>query len=121
MQHVVVWVDLPVKKLERAMKFYSKVLGVELQEAKGTPKRYSFFPFAPGVVSGGLVEDPDHTPSLGGALIYLAAGDDLSGSLGRVEAAGGKVLMPKTSMGKHGFTAQFQDTEGNRVALHSMN
>ena len=28
--------------------------------------------------------------------------------------------MKKTSIGDHGFIAEFQDTEGNRVALHSM-
>jgi predicted enzyme related to lactoylglutathione lyase len=28
--------------------------------------------------------------------------------------------MPKTSIGENGFMAHFTDTEGNRVALHSM-
>lgn len=28
--------------------------------------------------------------------------------------------MPKTSIGENGFMAHFIDTEGNRVALHSM-
>lgn len=37
-----------------------------------------------------------------------------------VEKAGGKVVMPKTSLGENGFMAIFKDTEGNRVALHSM-
>ena len=120
MENVVVWVDVPVKKLERAMKFYSKVLGVELEEAKGMPRRYSFLPFAPGVASGGLVEDPDSATGPGGPLVYLAAGDDLAGPLSRVEAAGGKVLMPKMSLGKNGFAAHVEDTEGNRIALHSM-
>ncbi len=120
MENMVSWFELPVKKLERAMKFYSKVLGVELQEMKGMPKKYAMFPYGPGIASGGLIEDASNAPSLSGTLIYLAGGDDLSKPLGRVEAAGGKVLMPKTSIGEHGFTSQFQDTEGNRVALHSM-
>jgi predicted enzyme related to lactoylglutathione lyase len=41
--------------------------------------------------------------------------------LSRVEAAGGSVVMPKTSIGENGYMAIFLDTEGNRVALHSMN
>jgi predicted enzyme related to lactoylglutathione lyase len=41
-------------------------------------------------------------------------------SLGKVEAAGGKVLMDKISIGENGFIAFFLDTEGNRVGLHSM-
>jgi predicted enzyme related to lactoylglutathione lyase len=53
-------------------------------------------------------------------MVYLSGGEDLSAPLGRVEAAGGKVVMPKTSIGEHGFCAMFLDTEGNRVGLHSM-
>jgi predicted enzyme related to lactoylglutathione lyase len=40
--------------------------------------------------------------------------------LGRIEQAGGRTLVPKTSIGEHGFIAHFIDSEGNRVALHSM-
>jgi len=38
-----------------------------------------------------------------------------------VPGAGGKILMEKTPISEeHGFYAAFLDTEGNRVALHSM-
>lgn len=50
-------------------------------------------------------------------MAYLNGGDDLEAPLSRVEMAGGKVLVPKTSLGPNGFMAQFLDTEGNRVAL----
>ena len=33
--------------------------------------------------------------------------------------AGGTVLLEKTNIGPHGFCAQFLDSEGNRVGLHS--
>lgn len=55
-----------------------------------------------------------------GALIYLNGGDDLSVPLSKIEAAGGKILMPKTPIGPNGFMAYFTDTEGKKVALHSM-
>jgi len=29
------------------------------------------------------------------------------------------VLLPKMSIGEYGFIAHFQDSEGNRVALHA--
>ena len=51
---------------------------------------------------------------------YLNGGDDLDVPLSRVEAAGGQVILPKTSIGPNGFMARFIDTEGNRVAFHSM-
>ena len=53
-------------------------------------------------------------------MVYLNGGDDLSIPLSKVEAAGGKIIMPKTAIGPHGFMAHFTDTEGNKVAFHSM-
>ena len=44
---------------------------------------------------------------------------DIEGTLHKVNANGGKTLMPKTGIGEHGYIAHFQDCEGNRVALHS--
>jgi hypothetical protein len=45
---------------------------------------------------------------------------DLAEPLSKVEKAGGKILLPKTSIGQNGFMAHFIDSEGNKVALHSM-
>lgn len=118
MKNFAVWFDIPVRDLDRAMKFYSKVLGVESQKMEGAPKKYAMFPFAPGTASGGLVEDKDMVTDKG-SLLYLNGGDDLSIPLKRVADAGGKVLQEKTSIGINGFMAIFKDTEGNRVALWS--
>lgn len=52
-----------------------------------------------------------------GRLVYC---EDVGNELGRVEHSGGKVLMPKTSIGENGFIAHFMDTEGNRIGLHSL-
>ena len=116
-QNLVDWFEIPFTKLERATTFYSEVLGVNLQPVESGPRKMAFFPFAPGVASGALVEGG--APTLEGSLVYLSGGADLSKPLSRVETAGGKVLMPKTGIGEHGFIAHFKDTEGNRVALHS--
>jgi hypothetical protein len=38
-----------------------------------------------------------------------------------VEAAGGKVLVPKTQISEDiGYMGVFLDTEGNRIAIHSI-
>jgi predicted enzyme related to lactoylglutathione lyase len=120
MNNTVVWFEIPVKDLNRAVKFYSKVLGVEVQPMEAGPNKMAFFPFAPGVASGALVESKENAPNEKGTLVYLNGGDDLSLPLKRVEGAGGKVLQAKTGIGDHGFIATFKDSEGNRVALHSM-
>jgi predicted enzyme related to lactoylglutathione lyase len=54
-------------------------------------------------------------------LVYFTAhSGDLSNELARVEAAGGKILVPRKEIGPdYGFMAVILDTEGNRVALHS--
>lgn len=119
MENLVVWFDIPVKNLDRSTKFYGHVLNVQLQRME-QPLPWAMFPFAPGVTSGSLVESKEISPSQQGTTVYLNGGKDLAGPLDRVEAAGGKVLQKKTPIGEHGFIAYFEDTEGNRVGLHSM-
>ena len=72
-------------------------------------------------VGGAIIKSKGYEPSDQGSTIYLNGGDDLSLPLARIEAAGGKVVVPKTAIGDNGFMAQFMDTEGNKLALHSMN
>ena len=73
-----------------------------------------------GKVAGAFVEGPMHKPSMEGAVIYLNGNPDLAVALSNVEAAGGKVIMPKTHISPEvGYMAFFIDTEGNRVAMHS--
>jgi predicted enzyme related to lactoylglutathione lyase len=73
-------------------------------------------------VGGAIVHGDGGSPSTNGTLVYLNGGDDLSPMLGRVEEAGGTVVVPKTEIGNDfGFFAHFIDTEGNKVGLHSMN
>jgi len=60
-------------------------------------------------------------PSANGTLVYLNGDPDLQPILSRVPGAGGKVLLEKTDIGGGlGFMAHILDSEGNRVALHSM-
>ena len=120
MQNRVVWFDIPVSDLDRAKEFYSNVFDVKLIDNEMGPNKMSMFPFEPGVASGALVQGPDYKPSAEGTIIYLNGGEDLSVPLSRVEAAGGTVLLDKMDIGAYGFIAYFLDTEGNKVAIHSM-
>jgi predicted enzyme related to lactoylglutathione lyase len=55
--------------------------------------------------------------------VYLNAGDDLNLVLARVADAGGHVEQEKLPVADEqdlGYYAIIRDTEGNRVALHSM-
>jgi predicted enzyme related to lactoylglutathione lyase len=80
----------------------------------------ALFPYDQGArgVGGALVKDVRFRPSPDGAVVYLDAGSGLDGCLQRAQAAGGKVVMPRTDIGAPGFIAMIVDTEGNRVGLH---
>ncbi len=120
MASAVNWFDIPVTDMNRAKAFYSTLLSGELtMGAMGEAGTMAVLPYQDGV-GGALMQGDDYTPSRQGSIIYLNGGDDLSVSLGKVEAAGGKVLTDKMSIGENGFIAFFLDTEGNKVGLHSM-
>ena len=115
------WFEIPAKDISRAKTFYESIFEIKMQEMEMPGMKYAMFPFDPvkAKVSGGLAQSPMHTPSSTGSIIYLNANPDLKNVLDRIENAGGKVTMPKTSIGQNGFMAFFTDTEGNTMALHS--
>lgn len=124
MANALSWFEIPVDNLERAIKFYSTVLEAELPKQDMGTSVMAFLPAQDGV-GGAIVHVHDkswaYKPSHSGSIVYLNGGDDLSIPLSRVEAAGGKVITPKTDIGQDfGYFAFFEDTEGNRVGLHSM-
>ena len=116
------WFEIPVKDFERAKKFYGALFNADIQEMPHPEFKYGILPGdMQGGVTGGIVQGPGFEPGATGPLIYLNGGDDLSAPLARVEQAGGQVVLPKTSIVANGFMAHFIDSEGNKVALHSMN
>jgi len=121
MAHAINWFEIPAKNLQRAKTFYETVLSIEMTLPFPDTK-YAMFPadMQSGEIGGGLVEEEGYEPSQQGSLIYLNGGNDLDVPLARVEAAGGKITLPKTSIGPNGFVARFTDSEGNRIAFHSM-
>ena len=115
------WFEIPATDISRAKNFYENIFEIKMEEMEMSGMKYAMFPFDPtvGKIAGGLAQSPMHTPSSTGSIIYLNANPDLQNVLDRIEKAGGKVTMPKTSIGQNGFMAFFIDTEGNIMALHS--
>jgi predicted enzyme related to lactoylglutathione lyase len=119
MPNQIVWVDIPVVELDRAIGFYSAVLGAKVQKEEFGGMAMGLLPHEGEDVGGCLTKSESSKPSVDGPLIYL----NVEGRLDKAEAAvqpnGGKVLQPKHQIGPYGFRSVILDSEGNRVALHS--
>jgi len=123
MKTAVSWFEIPAKKIGRAKKFYEALFDIEMQDLDmDNELKMTMFPVEEGGIGGALCEHKDwYKPSMEGALVYLSANPDLQQVLNKVEKNGGKILRKKTKISdEYGYMAIFQDTEGNRLALHSM-
>ncbi len=115
------WFELPVKEMKRAKAFYQQVFKVKLEVAKMGACRMAFFAMSDKTygTAGALVEGKDYKPSTSGVLVYFFTAD-IEATLALAKENGGRVLLPKTSIGEYGFIGWFRDCEGNRVGLHAM-
>ncbi len=113
------WFEIPVTDLARAKSFYQVILELELAESEMGPNKMAMFPMEGGAAgaTGTLILGDGYAPSHDGTLVYLHV-DKIDPTLELINKSGGKTLVPRTSIGQHGFVAHFEDTEGNRVALH---
>ena len=119
MVNQIVWCDIPVIDLDRAVKFYSAVLGQEVKLHEFPGMIVGVLPHSDGAVGGCLVVSADAKPSEQGVMIYLNANGRLDNAIAAVVPMGGKIMQPKHAIGPFGFRAVILDSEGNRVALHS--
>jgi uncharacterized protein len=122
MSNALNWFEIPVADIDRARKFYQGMLAQDLKVEAFGGRPHAIFPAAggPEAVSGALVQDEKRKPAADGALIYLNVEGRLDACLDRVPRSGGAVVLPRTSIGEHGFCALVKDSEGNVVGLHSM-
>lgn len=113
------WTDIPVTNLERAIEFYSAVLGQPVTRESGPGFEFGLLPHPDANVSGCLCETEDNRPSEHGPLVYLSVEDRLDQAIQAVQQSGGRIVKDKHQIGDHGFRAVVRDSEGNRIALHS--
>jgi predicted enzyme related to lactoylglutathione lyase len=125
MQNAISWFEIPTTDINRAQKFYETIFEVTLTSLDMPNIKMRMFPLDDMMtqVGGALVDSGGfHKPSLtDGPLVYLNANPDVQNVLDKIPAAGGSVMVPKTEISpEYGYMAVFIDTEGNRVALHSV-
>lgn len=116
------WFEIPMTDVQRAKTFYETIFDVTMEQMDMMDMNMLMFPSQAPHSGGALVKSNYHTPSDKGSIIYLNGNPDLQQVLDRIEAAGGKIIMPKTQISPEiGYMAFFMDSEGNAVALHSGN
>lgn len=124
MKHAVSWFEIPSTDLERATKFYETIFGVTLNHLDTPGIKMRMFPLDDMMtgVGGAVVKSDFHKPSVSdGPLIYLNGNPDVQIILDKVITAGGSIMVPKTQISpEYGYMAVIIDTEGNRIALHSV-
>lgn len=115
-----IYFEIPASDLNRAVRFYEAVFEVALERRTMDGYEMAFFPWnehAPGI-TGALVKGDVYVPAKAGPILYFAS-EDIDRTLARAVAAGGKVLYPKKAVDAAITVAEFEDSEGNRIALQS--
>ena len=121
MRNALNWFEIPAIDMDRATRFYEQIFQVKMSPGPAGGEGYLMSMFPDGGmegVGGALVSGEGYVPSASGTLIYLNCNPSLDAVLGRVEAAGGQIIAPKTDIGENGWFALVIDSEGNRVGLH---
>jgi predicted enzyme related to lactoylglutathione lyase len=123
MKHAISWFEIPTTDLARAQKFYETIFNINMIPMDAPNLQMRMFPVEDVMdIGGALVYSDFHNPSAtDGPLIYLNANPDVQNVLDKVENAGGSIAVPKTQISpEYGSMAVIIDTEGNRIALHSV-
>jgi hypothetical protein len=120
--------------MERAKKFYEAIFDFEITTEEMGDALMGFFPCICDCdcesdddcecdgIGGALIKHPEAKPSADGTTVYFDGGADLQNILDKVEAAGGQIIVPKMLISEDiGYFCYVLDTEGNKIAIHSLN
>jgi predicted enzyme related to lactoylglutathione lyase len=108
----VVHFEIPIDDAERATAFYTQAFGWNL--VRWGPVEYWTTTAGEGEgIGGALTRRNDDVPSL---MFYIDV-DDVDTALAAVETAGGRRLTDRMPIPTVGWSAFFEDTEGNKVGI----
>ncbi len=113
--------EIPADDHDRALTFYTRVFGWELNPVPGVEytrlltKRINEQDLSPRPfeVNGAIVPRSREVAS---PVVTISVAD-INETLRRVQEHGGMIVTDKTPFGTRGYTAHFRDTEGNVMGL----
>ncbi|WP_312343353.1 VOC family protein [Chryseobacterium binzhouense] len=114
----VVYFEIPVTDIDRAIGFYKNVFGFKFKRENIDNNEMALFPLVEenSGISGALAKGEIYSPTKDGVVIYFKT-KNIDETLKLAILNGGKILYPETDNGI-GLVAEFEDTEGNRIALY---
>lgn len=125
--NAICWFEIYVDDMSRAKPFYETVLNQKLTRLDNPEVKVDFpqpemwaFPMKEQPGASGAICKMDGVAAGGNSTLVYFDTEDCSVEESRVEGAGGKVMVPKMSIGEFGFICIAQDTEGNNIGFHSM-
>jgi predicted enzyme related to lactoylglutathione lyase len=130
----VVWFEIPVTDLDRAINFYSNVLFVKVEKIKFLDAEQGFFDMNKNAIKGALTLKENVAANSGIVLFFYVIA--ISDSLRNVLKYGGQIIKEKTLIkqknkegyltinnnmidGNVGYYAEIIDSEGNQISLYS--
>ena len=111
-----VWSEIPVTDMARAISFYQDVFKVVLAEDTSGPNPMAMFPTADGKGVAGNLYPGEPAGNGTGPTVHFASPDKLEDALGRVEKAGGKVVSEVMEI-PDGRFAYCHDPDGNSIGI----
>jgi len=119
-ENAVIWFEIPVTDLARAIAFYEYVFQVKLSPMKFGPMEMAFFPAQAGArgAPGALMKGEAFEPSQQGIQIQFNT-PDIDGTLQRAQQQNAAIILPKTPIGPFCIVAVIEDSEGNRIGLRA--
>jgi predicted enzyme related to lactoylglutathione lyase len=121
MAHPLIYFEIPVEDMDRAIAFYEALLESKLTRQTVDGYDMALFPFVEGApgATGALAKGDVYRPSKNGAILYFRV-PDIRKAVAIAQAKGRNILLPIKDIGDAGLIAEIEDSEGNRVALNQV-
>jgi len=121
MAHPLIYFEIPVEDMDRAIAFYEALLESKLTRQTVDGYDMALFPFVEGApgATGALAKGDVYRPSKNGAILYFRV-PDIRKTVAIAQAKGRNILLPIKDIGDAGLIAEIEDSEGNRVALNQV-
>ena len=118
----VIHFEIPAKDVKRASAFYTKAFGWNFMQFPGfdywsagtTMSDKNGTPTSPGSINGGMGKKGKTAPNAVTITIGVA---DIDAAIANIKKLGGKQTGKKMPVGDMGWSAYFQDPEGNVIGL----